>query len=294
MDFPKKGDNDYVDYLDEDKPLPGQNYACLSFICPEDVIKKKEDFYYRSFLENLSSEQNFVERERYYINMFLQKIKKDYNLDDEKNLFNDYLKYIDEDEDELNDNYKKENFVVNNFNDKYENYLSSNKSKLDEKFDAVNNFKTSIRGIKVRGVFATQKEAEIRCKVLQKLDKNFHVYIAPVGYWLPMDPNANEIDNQEYAESELNNLVKSYKENEIKKEEFFTEQTQEKVKEISKKNNQIKEKLEKEKESENINNVTISEEDSTKKSSEQQDLLNSLEQNDPWLIKKEKEKNNNK
>ena len=30
----------YVDYLDVDKPLPGQNYACLSFLCPEEIIQK--------------------------------------------------------------------------------------------------------------------------------------------------------------------------------------------------------------------------------------------------------------
>jgi len=272
MDFPKRGDADYVDYLDEDKPLPGQNFACLSFVCPEDVIKKKEDFYFSSFLSNLSQEQNFVERERYYINNFLSKIQKEYNIDADKNLFNDYLKYIEDDADELNASYKKENFIINDFNDKYASFISDNKTKLDEKFDSNNNFKTSIRGIKVRGVFATQKEAEIRSKVLQKLDKNFHVYVAPVGYWLPMDPNVNEIPNQEYAESELNNLVRSYKENEIKKEEFFTEQTQEKVKEISKKNAEIKEKLKQEAGSE---------------VSEQQNILNGLADNDPWMNRKE-------
>jgi hypothetical protein len=34
---------DTTDYLDVDKPLPGQNYACLSFVCPEEIIKKKEN-----------------------------------------------------------------------------------------------------------------------------------------------------------------------------------------------------------------------------------------------------------
>jgi hypothetical protein len=287
MDFPKKGDADYVDYLDEDKPLPGQNFACLSFVCPEDVIKKKEDFYMNSFLTNLSQEQNFVERERYYINNFLKKIQKDHNIDVDSNLFNGYLKYIEDEADELNSSYKKENFIINDFNDKYSTYLSNNKVKLDEVFDSDNNFKTSIRGVKVRGVFATQKEAEIRSKVLQKLDKNFHVYVAPVGYWLPMDPNVNEIQNQEYAESELNNLVKSYKENEIKKEEFFTEQTHEKVKEINKKNAEIKEKMTEvvEKKEEVVEKKEVS---------EHQNILNSLEENDPWMSRKEEEKNKKK
>ena len=30
------------DFLTVDKPIPGQNYACLSFVSPEKIIKNKE------------------------------------------------------------------------------------------------------------------------------------------------------------------------------------------------------------------------------------------------------------
>ena len=33
-----------VDLLDEDKPIAQQKYVCLSFISPENIIKKKEEF----------------------------------------------------------------------------------------------------------------------------------------------------------------------------------------------------------------------------------------------------------
>jgi hypothetical protein len=36
----------YVDLLDEDKPIGGQKYVCLSFISPEDHIKNKELFFF--------------------------------------------------------------------------------------------------------------------------------------------------------------------------------------------------------------------------------------------------------
>ena len=29
------------DYLEVDKPLPGQNYVCMSFISPENTYKQK-------------------------------------------------------------------------------------------------------------------------------------------------------------------------------------------------------------------------------------------------------------
>jgi hypothetical protein len=271
---------DTTDYLDVDKPLPGQNYACLSFVCPEELIKKKEEFYYESYLEELTREQNFVEREKFYFKIFCETLQKKYNIEPEVNLFNDYLAYVEEENETLNSQYQHENFTINNFKDKYELYLSQNKNALNDKFDTLHKFRTSVRGIKIRGVFSTLKEAEIRAKVLQKLDKNFHVYVAQVGYWLPFDPSVDQIENVEYAESQLNKLVKAYKENETKKEVFFNEQTREKVNEISTLERQKREEAKTEK-------VEV-EVESQKPDNEGQKLINELEKADPWLAAKTK------
>ena len=32
------------DFLEVDQSIPGQNYACISFVSPEEVLKKKELF----------------------------------------------------------------------------------------------------------------------------------------------------------------------------------------------------------------------------------------------------------
>ena len=269
---------DTTDYLDVDKPLPGQNYACLSFVCPEELIKKKEEFYYESYLEELTREQNFVEREKFYFKIFCETLQKKYNIEPEVNLFNDYLAYVEEENETLNSQYQHENFTINNFKDKYDLYLSTNKAALNEKFDTLHKFRTSVRGIKIRGVFSTLKEAEIRAKVLQKLDKNFHVYVAQVGYWLPFDPSVDQIENVEYAESQLNKLVKAYKENETKKEVFFNEQTREKVNEISTLERQKREEAKNEKVEDEIQ----------KPDNEGQKLINELEKADPWLAAKTK------
>ena len=34
-----------VDLLDEDKPIAGQKYVCLSFISPEDIIKNQRNVF---------------------------------------------------------------------------------------------------------------------------------------------------------------------------------------------------------------------------------------------------------
>lgn len=73
-----------------------------------------------------------------------------------------------------------------------------------------------IRGIKVRGVFGSESEANQHAKDLQTIDPDFHVFVGEVGKWLPMDPDPNSVSTQEYREAELNKLMKSYKEQQVK------------------------------------------------------------------------------
>ena len=40
----------YVDLLEEDKPIAGQKFACLSFISPESILKQKDHFFFEKFL----------------------------------------------------------------------------------------------------------------------------------------------------------------------------------------------------------------------------------------------------
>ena len=42
----------YVDLLDEDKPISGQSFVCLSFLSPERILKQKEKFFFEKFLKH--------------------------------------------------------------------------------------------------------------------------------------------------------------------------------------------------------------------------------------------------
>ena len=42
----------YVDLLDEDKPVAGQKFVCISFISPEQILKKKELFFFEKYSSN--------------------------------------------------------------------------------------------------------------------------------------------------------------------------------------------------------------------------------------------------
>ena len=41
----------YIDLLDEDKSIAGQQFVCLSFISPEDILKQKEKYFFEKFLK---------------------------------------------------------------------------------------------------------------------------------------------------------------------------------------------------------------------------------------------------
>jgi len=71
----------------------------------------------------------------------------------------------------------------------------------------------SLRGVKVRGVYNSKEEADTRCKDLQGLDPDFHVFVGQVGKWLPWDPEPDSQGDQVYREKQLNDLMKGYKEN---------------------------------------------------------------------------------
>jgi hypothetical protein len=41
----------YVDLLEEDKPIAGQKFVCVSFCSPEQILKQKEMFFFEEFLK---------------------------------------------------------------------------------------------------------------------------------------------------------------------------------------------------------------------------------------------------
>jgi len=196
----------YVDLLDEDKPISGQKYACLSFISPEDHIKRRELFYFDKFLKNFEFKKTF---EKY--TQFLNYIAYKYSLDFNK-LSKDMEDFVEE---------EKDNLFLTTLDDEYKSYIDAKEEQLVKEYNEAHEFQTNTRGIKVRGVFGSQEEAEMRCKMLREADPNHDVYVGPVGMWMPFHPEAYKTGRVEYLEKELNELMAQKKENdEVSKENF--------------------------------------------------------------------------
>ena len=174
------------DYLEVDPPIPGQSYVCLSFVSPEDMIRKKTIFESRKFVESVLARTKSGE-------------------------------------------LKLEDASAELTVEKYLDYAVTNEEENTKQFNDENEFKTSVRGVKIRGTFESLKEAQRKAKVLQTRDPTFHVFVGQVGYWLPWDPNPDNIENQEYAEQHLNEIVKKYKENRQAKDEIWNADLQKRI-----------------------------------------------------------------
>jgi hypothetical protein len=228
----------YIDLCDEDAPLAGQKFACMSFVSPEKILKKREVFLFDQFVKQWDFTKSMSK-----FKDFLNFVSYKYNLkvDDVIADFNDFTK---EEESKL-----KENTVE----DDYKNFMDNNEDALNQQFQRAHAFQTSTRGLKIRGVYPTQDEAELRCKKLREVDPNHDIYVGPVGMWIPWDPDAYKTGRIEFMEEELNQLHNEKIKNETKAKEEF----ERRVKETKKK--AIQENIELAKKSGNVLTQTINE-----------------------------------
>ena len=121
-------------------------------------------------------------------------------------------------------------YEYNQFKDKFDDFKYKYSEELERLVNEHSNFKTNVRGVKIRGVFDTHGEAERRAKMLQKRDRSFHVFVGQMGYWLPWDPNADKVADEVFQDSQLNDMMEKYQENNVNRDMFYEEQKREKIK----------------------------------------------------------------
>ena len=201
----------------------------------------------------------------------------------------------------LKDYCDKEKLTYRDVDEKYKDFVYANGDKMQKKFDDKNEFKTSIRGLKVRGVYDSRGEAENRAKILHRMDQDHHVFVGSVGQWLPWDPEADGVEGQEYVDEGLNNLMGEYKKNQIHKDQFFEERKQEKMEDQMKAVEESKKKnaaaAAAAAAADRIEDVTeeVSDEVKGDEKVEQsvEQTISGLEGDDPWLQRKKDEEKNN-
>jgi hypothetical protein len=202
----------YVDLLEEDKPLAGQKFTCISFVSPENILKQKNVFFFDEFIKNWDFSKSM---DKFVIFLNFLSFKYKLTFDD---VTEDFKEFVKDQHTELK---------MSSFEDEYKTFLDQNEEDLDNKFNTQFNFQTSTRGIKVRGVYPTIEEAELRCKMLRELDPNHDVYVGPVGLWMPWEPEAYKTGRVEYMEDELNQLMHEKTKNETLAKSAFEQRVKE-------------------------------------------------------------------
>jgi len=217
----------YVDLLEEDKPISGQKFACISFVSPEKILKQKEIYFFEQFLKQWDMNKS-MEKFHQFLNFvsFKYKLKFDDVIED----FKDFIKE------------EKESLNESSLADDYKTYIDNNEEDLDKKFGINNNFQTATRGLKIRGSYPSMEEAELRCKMLREVDPNHDVFVGPIGVWMPWDPEAYKTGRVEYMEEELNQLMAEKVKNETTAKNAFEQRVKESKKAAIENNVKVAEK----------------------------------------------------
>jgi hypothetical protein len=202
----------YIDLCDEDPPISGQKFVCMSFVSPEKILKQRELFIFERFIQGWDFTKSMMKMSD-FVNFLAYK----YNLKVDDAL-NDFKEFVKE---------EHENLKNCDLDDDFKNFMDKNEESLNEEFNTKHAFQTSVRGLKLRGVFNTQEEAELRCKKIRDFDPNHDIFVGPIGMWIPWDPDAYKTGRIEFMEEELNQLHNEKAINESKAKEEFEKRVKE-------------------------------------------------------------------
>jgi len=238
----------YVDLLDEDKPISGQKFACISFVSPENILEDKNRFFFQEFLKYFDFSKS-IEKYHQFLNFLAFKYNMEFN-----DMISDFEEFLKS---------EKNEFDSGKLKNEYKTFVDNNEQRLQEQFDEAHAFQTNTRGLKIRGVYSTQGEAELRCKLLREVDPHHNVYVGPVGMWMPWDPESYKTGRVEYMEEELNQLMSEKNKNEEKAKQEFEKRVletkrkaiEENIKMAKQNNNKLTQNIDKEGNLYGVNNT---------------------------------------
>ena len=193
-----------TDWLREDQPIPGQNFVCISYVAPEDIIKKYEVYCFEEFLKRWNFNKS-IEVFVTFLNFVSYKYKV--SVDD---LHSDFKEFVESEREKLQDS---------NISLDLKDYMTTNRDQLLSSFGKIHDFQTSVRGVKVRGVYSTKDDAIEMARKLNENDRSVSVHVADVGKWLALDNVVGK--DVKYQESELNTLMEEREKNDIRAKTEF-------------------------------------------------------------------------
>ena len=98
----------YVDLLEEDKQVSGQKFVCISFVCPDEILKNKDRYFFQEFLKSWDFSKSM---EKYQ--QFLNYVSYKYNMNSEE-LTKDFEEFVTE---------EKNNLINSSVDDEYRTFM---------------------------------------------------------------------------------------------------------------------------------------------------------------------------
>jgi hypothetical protein len=202
-------------YLKPDSEIRGQNYGLISFLTPPvELTEKKEAFLFANYINSKKKAYNNVLPEE----IELSKKTKEELLQEKAAIV---AKIFDSETSLIED---------------YKGYKNIHGSELEEQFSKMVKGMNTVHGVKMRGNFNSLEEAKAAAIDLQKMDPIHNIYVGQIGYWLPWNPNSDEIEDQKYMNEQLDDIMKGYRENQQKSKEFFQDRKNEMLEDMEKEN----------------------------------------------------------
>lgn len=156
-----------------------------------------------------------------------------------------------------------------------------------------NDDKHSVTGVRFGGAFESYERACEQAKKIQQIDQAHHVFVGEGGKWLPFDPdpNSQSVQDSEYANEQLNELMKGHKSNmeqakifhEIRKTEKMMENINENIERRVANKEELTKKLSKVKNLEEAKTLTSSLENVEEQIKKMEERLKSCKENDKSL-----------
>jgi hypothetical protein len=182
-------------FIENDPPIVGQNFVLLSFISPEKIIKQKDRYLFMRFLRDVfAAPADDPEYRTLY---------------------------------EMRQRFGQPDLSYETVNAAYSDWAFKFEDVIGRQFDQENQGLTSVRCVKIRGVYDLEAEADARARQMQRRDPAFSVYKARVGYWLPWEPDTAKITDVQYLEDGMQTLHNKYHENQRARDEFFEQEKRE-------------------------------------------------------------------
>jgi len=207
-------------FLDEDTEIPSQKYAIVSFINPEKILVKKDNWFFAKFRS-----QYVIDTRMECWLKFCEFLSKKHGIviDDIMKDFNEF-RTIHE---------KSPDVSYSDIQEKWEIFLMKHEKLLEEQFSKENHYQTNIRSFKIRRVGDVLPEIQARARKFAELDGNkFNTAIVGVGKWCPFAPNEHMLENSEYVDDEMAKLlVQNDKDVEMRKK-LLKEDTEHRSKQI--------------------------------------------------------------